>query len=274
MEVFQLSSPQVRDRVRVALEALRRDGFALIEDVLDAHKLGALRRDVYAVAGAERLEASAWYSNGNQRVFNLLNRGERFVRLIDHPLALEVVSATLGPEALLSSMTANIAEPNNVAQLLHADQQYVTEPWSYMATLNVVWLLDDFTSSNGGTAIVPGSHVLGRRPVTQDIATVDLTGKAGSVALLDGRVWHGTGQNCTADVRRGAIFSYYCLPFLRQQENVHRSLVPEVRKKLTPEARRLLGFNAWEGLGVVDGIPREWMGTKQRSGPVNSDGLF
>lgn len=268
------SCPQSPQGMSETLTALERNGYAVLPDVLDATELAVLRDNVDQVAAEERTAGSAWYSNGNQRIFNLLNRGRIFVDLIEHPTALGLAHAMLGPDTLLSSITANIAAPGNVPQLLHTDQQYVPEPWMYPVTLNVVWILDDFTAENGGTRMVPRSHMLTRGPVTENIETVPLTGKAGGVALIDGRVWHGTGVNNTqAEYRRG-IFAYYCSPFIRQQENVYRSLLPDIRSSLSPTARKLLGFDAWQGLGVVDGIPREWMGTGRRSGPVNTDGIF
>ncbi|MGY1456750.1 phytanoyl-CoA dioxygenase family protein [Streptomyces sp. SS8] len=254
--------------------ALEENGYALLPGVLDGQELGELRHLTDRVAARERDDKTAWYSNGNQRIFNLVNRGRAYVDLIEHPAALHWAELTLGPDVLLSSITANIAAPGNVPQLLHTDQQYVTEPWMYMVTLNVVWLLDDFTAENGGTRMVPRSHLLTRGPVTENIETVPLTGPAGSIALIDGRVWHGTGANTTENEYRRALFAYYCAPFLRQQENVFRSLSSEARRQLSARARKLLGFDVWKGVGVVDGIPREWMGIGRRSGPVNSDGFF
>jgi ectoine hydroxylase-related dioxygenase (phytanoyl-CoA dioxygenase family) len=93
--------------------------------------------------------------------------------------------------------------------------------------------------------------------------------------LIDGRVWHGSGQNKTSSQPRAAILACYCAPFLRQQENVFRSLDPEVRRRLSARMRRLLGYDVWRGLGVVGGLPVDWTGRPgERSGPTNADGAF
>ncbi|WP_050493472.1 phytanoyl-CoA dioxygenase family protein [Streptomyces sp. NRRL B-1381] len=255
-----------------ALAALHEEGCVVLPDVLDHGELREIADRLNGVAESERKDGTAWFSNGNQRVFNLLNRGQGFVDLIDHPVALALVKGVLGADALLSSITANIAQPGNVPQLLHTDQQYVQAPWFHPLTLNVVWMLDDFTPENGGTRYVPRSHVVGAPPLTEEIATVPLVGRAGGIALIDGRVWHGTGVNRLACEARRGIFAYYCAPYLRQQENVHRSLREEVRSGLSAEQQRLLGYDVWQGLGVVDGIPRHWMGTNRRSGPLDATG--
>jgi ectoine hydroxylase-related dioxygenase (phytanoyl-CoA dioxygenase family) len=204
----------------------------------------------------------------------LLNRGEVFMRLAEHPVALKLVGDILGPDALLSSITANITQPGNVAQTLHADQQYMAEPWPYAATINVLWMLDDFTEEVGATRVVPRSHLIGAIPKDPAVPTIPATGRAGGAVFVDGRLWHGSGANTTRDRTRAAILAYYCSPFIRQQENVFRSLDPRIRRTLRPEQRKLLGYDVWSGLGVVNGFPRHWLGTTQRSGATNADGIF
>lgn len=250
-------------------------GFCVIEDILDPLDVRELRDRVYALAREEVLAGESWFSNGNQRIFMLLNKGQQFVRLAEHPGALDLVGSLLGPDFLLSSITANIANPGNVPQALHADQQYVPPPWPYPLAVQVAWMIDDFTASNGATRIVDGSHARGdAAPPDYDGPFVFATGRAGSLLCLDGRTWHGTGIHSGTAESRAGIFAYYCAPYIRQQENVFRSLRPDVRQDLSPRMRELLGFTIWNGLGGVDGLPREWIGRSSRSGPTNRDRIF
>ncbi len=266
--------PTARSDVAAATADLADRGYCVLDRVLGPAEVARLRARVDEVAAREEGDGSAWYSHGNQRIFMLLNRGEEFVSLAEHPVALNLVEQVLGPDLLLSSITANITRPGSEPQQLHADQQYVQEPWLYPVTIQAVWMVDDFTQENGATRIVPRSHLRGRAPTDGEQATVHLLGEAGSVGFLDGRVWHGTAVNTTTSQRRRGIFAYYCAPYLRQQENVFRSLHGVVRRKLSPRMRTLLGYDIWYGLGTVDGLPRAWLGTGQRSGPTNADGAF
>jgi hypothetical protein len=266
--------PAARRDPAAAWQDLAEHGYAVLSGVLDPDTTAALRNRIEAVSAREDADGSAWFSHGNQRIFMLLNRGDEFVRLAEHPDGLAVAEQVLGPHLLLSSITANIACPGNEAQQLHADQQYVHEPWPHPLTVQLVWMLDDFTEANGATRVVPGSHLWGRAPSGPEPETVQMVGDAGSLGLLDGRVWHATSPNTTAAERRRGVFAYYCAPYLRQQENVFRSLDPVVRRGLSPRMRALLGYDIWYGLGTVDGIPRQWLGTSQRQGPVNVDGAF
>ena len=80
---------------------------------------------------------------------------------------------------------------------------------------------------------------------------------AGTVMVFEGRLWHQTGANVTASERRHGILAYYCRPFMRQQENFFVSLRPEVLERATPFLRRLLGWEHYFSLGMIDGMPRE-----------------
>jgi ectoine hydroxylase-related dioxygenase (phytanoyl-CoA dioxygenase family) len=257
-----------------AVSDLREHGYCVLADVLDVDTVARLRHAVDLIAHRERGEGTSWNSSGNQKCFNLVNHGLEFLQLAEHPTALTFAAEQLGPHPLLSSLTANVTRPSNVQQGLHADQQYVPPPWSHVSSMNVVWALDDFTEDNGATVVVPGSHREGRPPQPDAGPLVSITGPAGSAVVLDGRVWHASGVNRTADEARTAILAHYCAPWIRQQENVFRSLDPSVRARLTPGQRALLGYDVWSGLGVVGGPPREWIGRSERTGPTNADGLF
>ena len=133
----------------------------------------------------------------------------------------------------------------------------------------MIWVIDRFDGSTGATVAVPGSH-LGESERRRDLAEPILA-EPGSVVLLDGRLWHGTGRNEKQSEPRRAIFSYYCRPYLRQQENFPRSLNFDVRRGLAAEQRQLLGFDIWLGLGSVDGLPIDWMNGRERIGPSKPD---
>jgi ectoine hydroxylase-related dioxygenase (phytanoyl-CoA dioxygenase family) len=110
-------------------------------------------------------------------------------------------------------------------------------------------MLDDFNDANGGTRLVPGSHL---DPGRTDYAledTVAAEGPAGSALVFDGRLTHGTGANVTEAQERVAVLTYHCRPFVRQQENYLLGLDPELRRNERGIFLRRLGFWIWAGLG-------------------------
>jgi ectoine hydroxylase-related dioxygenase (phytanoyl-CoA dioxygenase family) len=113
-------------------------------------------------------------------------------------------------------------------------------------------MLDDFTDENGGTRLVPGSHLSAERRTFDPSETVAAEGPAGAALVFDGRLIHGTGENRTPSEHRHAILSYYCKPFIRQQENFFLGLDPALRTREREEFMRRIGYWIWAGLGRTD----------------------
>ncbi len=246
-----------------ALGSFARDGYCVIEDVLQPDELAGVRDQLIEVAQRERqagIEASREEGPHNQRVYALTHKGDRFIWLLEHPVLWAFMSEVLGPDFLLSSITANIAGPGGGAMYLHPDQIYVPPPWPpYPLVANMMWMLDDFTVANGATRVVPGSHLrFAGGDVDQDQAgdAVAATGRAGSVLCFDGRLLHQTGPNTTEGELRRGILTYCCRPWIRQQENASVSVPESMQVTLSDRLRQLIGLQMWAGLGSVDG-PRQ-----------------
>ena len=217
-------------------------GYCLVADALPGPELRLLQNAIDRASSEDFQRGTAFLdTNGaNQRLWQLLNRGEEFVALAQNPLVLDLASEVLAggavdgvepdglPSFLLSSLTGNIAGPGGFPMLLHADQAYIREPWpDYPIVCNGAWLLDDFTEANGATLVVPGTHKHCRNPVPGDERdAIPVEGPAGTLFFFDGRLWHGTGANRTDRLRRVAL-TYFCQPWIRTQENHCASLDEE-----------------------------------------------
>ena len=183
------------------------------------------------------------------RLSNLVDKGEVFRRAIALPDVLQCVRHVLGPEMKLSSLNARSADPySEEGQPLHVDMGAVADDKGYWVC-NTVWMLDAFTSENGATRLVPGSHLWGTRP--QDVLAdpmgphpdeILLTGPAGSIAVMNAHLWHGGTANRTAAPRL-AMHAFYCRSDKPQQQYQKRLLSPEVQSSLTPELRTLLALD-------------------------------
>jgi ectoine hydroxylase-related dioxygenase (phytanoyl-CoA dioxygenase family) len=226
-------------------------GYVLLENCMGAELLNDLRRRIRELydeegdrAGSEfRTEAHA------HRLANLVNKGEVFRRAIVLPRVLAFVRHVLGPEIKLSSLNARSADPHGeVGQPLHVDMGAVPDERGYWVC-NTVWLLDDFTLDNGPTRMVPGSHRWGTRP--QDVLDdplaphpheVLLTGRAGSIAVMNAHLWHGGTANRTAAPRL-AMHAFYCRRDKPQQQYQKQLLRPDVQASLTPDLRHILALD-------------------------------
>ena len=246
----QTSNEPSNEQIKAAKRKLDEEGFALLENALSADEVNEIKACL--VAGIEISKRDGVPTRGyafdpdlhNQRVFHLFNLDDRFIELIQAPIALEFVRHQLGEEFLISNFSANVTEPGNASMQLHADQGYVLPPWPEVPlACNVAWILDDFTPQNGGTRYVPGSHKFGHGPdPAKNYDTVPIAAPAGSIMIMDGRLWHQTGANRTQNASRAALFGYYVLRWIRPQMSWNTTLWPETIDKLSPQFLHMLGF--------------------------------
>jgi ectoine hydroxylase-related dioxygenase (phytanoyl-CoA dioxygenase family) len=242
---------------------LRDEGWCVLPDILDrAQAASVLERLWAAAAESERRGGRTFMpeldpNTSNVRVFNLLDIDPVFRELIQHPTALEMVRAVLGPDFLISNFTANIARPGSGSMSVHSDQALVVpEPWHAPWSLNIIWCLTDVRGDNGATLFLPGSHRFLRRA---DLPSDPLShmrpfeAKAGSIIVMEGRVWHTSGANITSNEDRALLFGYYSASFLRPQVNWNALLSPEVQAGVGPDLRRWLGLDAEANVNIAAG---------------------
>ncbi len=245
--------------------AIREHGFTVLHDAIPAPLRHALREAL------EQLETDAgagfaktrFEGTRTVRIYNLLARGEAFWPVPLHPRVLAVAERVLDPELLLSSLSAITLAPGQDAQPLHEDTQRIPLPRPRAPiALNAMWALSDFTEANGATRIVPGSHRFDAPPrYGAEHPTVAAEMPAGSILLFDSALWHAGGANRT-EARRWAIACYYCVGWMRQQENQLLGVPGELARRMPRRLQQLCGWSVWQGqYGHVDNHdPIEFLG--------------
>jgi len=95
---------------------------------------------------------------------------------------------------------------------------------------------------------VPGSHRWGKKPqetlsnvYARHPQEVLVTGRAGTVVVMNAHTWHGGTANRTRRERR-ALHSFYVRSDVPQQQYQKKMLRPETRALLTPQLCRLLAL--------------------------------
>jgi ectoine hydroxylase-related dioxygenase (phytanoyl-CoA dioxygenase family) len=231
-------------------EQLDRDGYLVLENFMGDALLHELRTRVEDLFRSEGDQAGAEFKQEEQtqRLANLVDKGEVFGRAIAMREILDCVGHVLGPDFKLSSLNVRSANPLSTwVQPLHCDMAAIADDRGYWVT-NTVWMLDDFTLENGPTRLIPGSHRWGRLP--QSLADpraphpdeILLTGKAGTVVVMNAHLWHGGTANRT-ERPRCAMHGFYARSDKPQQQYQKRLIRPEVQKTLPPELRRLLALD-------------------------------
>jgi hypothetical protein len=226
-------------------------GYVLLEGFMPPGVLEELRARVDELWEIEGERAGMEFKQEPQtrRLANLVDKGEIFERIISMPEVLELVAHVLGPELKLSSLNARSANPrSDWVQPLHADAGAVADERGYWVC-NTVWMLDDFTPTNGALRVVPGSHKWGRLPQSSladptapHPDEVLVLGPAGSLVVQNAHLWHGGTANRTDRPRR-AVHGFYTRRDKPQQQYQKRLLRAETQARLSPELRRLLALD-------------------------------
>ncbi len=240
---------------------LAEDGYAILPGFLDGTRIEELIREVETLYQAEGEHAGSEFRQepNCRRLANLVDKGPVFRRLIADAAVLELVAEVLGGNFKLSSLNARSADPNSdSAQPLHADMGAIPDPNFWVC--NTVWMLDEFTETNGALRVVPGTHRAGKLPAAgpaPDPREVLVTGTAGTVVVMNAHLWHGGSANRTASPRR-AIHGFYCRSDKPQQQYQKALLRPQTVALLTREERRILALDdpANDALCADPHVPR------------------
>ena len=263
-------------RAAEAIEAIRRDGYVILENLLSAPAITALR-EALAPHLDRHFGRNSFEGRKTERVYTVVAKGKPFADLVEHPLVLEVCNAFLQPNYLLTASQAIRIHPGEAPQGFHTDDSFFPMPRPRPPlSMATIWAIDDFTADNGATRVIPKSHLWGdERPAGaasgEDFVSVRRYGlgsaegelakfgasdknnplettwipavmPAGSVILFAGTLWHGGGPN-TSSAPRTAVSHQYGQPWARQQENFTLAVSPEVASSMSERVQELLGYS-------------------------------
>jgi ectoine hydroxylase-related dioxygenase (phytanoyl-CoA dioxygenase family) len=203
---------------------------------------------------------SDFYPGKTKRITALVARSETFRTFVTHPIMLAACDAILKPNCVHYQVHATAAlkiGPGAREQVLHREEdpyQFFKVPRPHMI-LASMWAITDFTEANGGTLIVPGSHLwpAGRMARREEVVAAAMP--AGSVLLWMGGTLHGAGANRTDEWRYG-VFLSYSLGWMRQEENQYVDVPYDIARTLTKEVRDLVGYRMHMGIGYFDASVR------------------
>jgi ectoine hydroxylase-related dioxygenase (phytanoyl-CoA dioxygenase family) len=241
---------------------LEANGFCVVEDVLTVAEVSGIREKLLDAAAESNRRGVPTHipsldpNDANIRVFNLLDLNPIFLELMERPEAIEFVKKLVGDDFIVSNFTANIARPGAKSMHAHSDLGIVFPgPWLKPWSMNVLWCLDDVHKDNGATRYLPDSHkITYAKDVPHDMLDNmrSFKAKAGSIIIMDGRLWHTSGENVTEKEERAIVFGYYSAAFLRPQVNWNVLLEESTQRNLSSHTRRWLGLNGTANMLSAD----------------------
>ena len=215
-----------------AVEAIRTDGYVILENVVDHGHLDILRERMDEDS-QKLIDAEKW--GGAGRLKGHLQQGPPpfapyiFRDIVANPFVIQVTQALLGEGLFNSFYNGNTNSPGSVTQPLHMDGRHL---WGGLKvahpTASVVVNISpmDVTEENGSVELWPGSHLETRgnggrideriEEARREIAPpVRGNAKKGSVLIRDVRVWHRGVPN-HSDRPRHMIAMIHNVPWLRR----------------------------------------------------------
>ena len=255
------------------IAALSKHGFALIENAVAPSQCDRLVEEMqpYMDATPHGLHGLG----GTRRVGALVARSPASHALIEHPAVVAVARAVLSEQKLAGDEVSvggrrgpgekgfrypfqlhltqiidvgpgggSDERPHALGlhrangMWIHDFQESRLDP-----QVEVMWALTDFTTENGATHVVLGSHRDeprgGSRAYGEPTIQAEMT--KGSVLIWTGWSVHGAGVNRTPTRRIGMNINY-ALAFLAQEENQLLACPPDLARNLSVDLQRLIGY--------------------------------
>jgi len=250
--------------------ALDEDGFFVVPDVLTPGEVAEMRAEWDRLRGIEGELGGheVHIEPGAPRLSNLFNKSAAFDRCLACGPTMAAAHYLLG-EIRVYSLNGRDPLKGQGQQPLHSDVPRVhAADWR---VVNSMVMLDDMTPDNGPTRVVPGSHrwvpinvpdvnmaevteikvtpedraIMPKDPTAPHPKEVRVTGRAGSVAVINGHIWHGGTRN-ESGARRRVLHLAIGRRDLPQQLNEREHLTPELLARSGPAQRYLLDIEGAE----------------------------
>ncbi len=241
--------------VEDVVEALRTDGYAIVDDLASAETMDAIIAEIQPFIDNTAFGYDNYLGKKTRRTGALIARSPTSHQLIQHPLVLGACGGLLHRASRFQLQLTQIISvyPDSPAQKLHQDEtiwDFFPFPLDYHPQCSLLWAMSDYTEENGATRIVPNSQdQKGRHYDISESVPAEMS--RGSALFYTGKVFHGAGQNKSDGVRM-ALNVTYAAGWLRQEENQYLTTPIEVARELPDDLLKLMGYQmGCLGMGYV-----------------------
>ena len=266
-----MTETQVRTDLDQLAFQLHVSGFCVLKDVIPGDRCAQIRDSVKETVCREYANYAIGQSAAENKVGftpSIINHDQSFAEYLADERLLALVHRLLGEHVRISFTSAIINQPGNERGRWHADWPFnqnnagrVLAPYpDAIMHLTTLWMLSPFGPENGGTLVLPGSHRCSTNPTAADgpdpnqtfPAEINVSGPAGSILMMDSRLWHATAPNQTDEPRVALAVRYapwwLNLDVLRPESDERSRMCDEAgaTDNAVPSIRR----------DVYDGLPK------------------
>lgn len=233
------------------LEQVRTTGYAVVESVLSESFLKTTREAMY------RTQKAIWRDVGQERLSRagelgvlrlMLKYDPHFFKFLEIPEVLALIDASVSNTAIMHLQNGFILPslppgqtPAIFQNTFHQDFPRVLN--GYLASINIMFAIDEFSGETGATLVVPGTQQMTTPPPADYLKAnaVAIEGAAGSMVVFDSTLWHAAGAN-TSGRDRLAINHQFTRSYIKQQIDYVRALGAEAVLAQPPRTQQLLGW--------------------------------
>ena len=240
------------------LQRIEADGFSILRNAIDIDLVNTIKAELEPCLRVKHPGRNDFEGLHSERVYALLSKAPSVAKIIEHADVLTILDHLMPADYLLSAALAINVHPGETPQPMHIDDNAGNLPFPRPRAhfgISTIWALDDFTMDNGATEVAAGSHRWPeeRQALPEEISPIIMP--AGSVVIFVGTLLHRGGAN-RASSDRLAITPQYCMPGLRQIENMPLAVPPATAGQYSKRIQELLGYNTIDPgfMGYVDGV--------------------
>lgn len=269
--------------VEECVRHLKMEGWCRVDDVVPADRVDEIREEVETGHKQALADYEAWGGSLGFQCGPTEEPGRNAVAYVPNLASyfgdervIGIAQAMLDPHVRISQTEFKTRPPNDHSNrvLWHTDFPHdltdreragsVSMPFPNVTMgLTTLWILTPYSPENGGTWIVPRSHrdlrnprshLDPRNPPQDDIrddepipGEIQLAGPAGSVVMIDSRVWHSSGSNPSPEPRVTILARYSPWWLSLEFGGRNNAIVPRETYEAMPDAVKLLYRHRAEG---------------------------
>jgi ectoine hydroxylase-related dioxygenase (phytanoyl-CoA dioxygenase family) len=213
---------------------LNKQGYTIIRNLVDENWLNTLRE---AIDKAFVEHRTTQLNNNN----DIKTDGVALHALLSNPIFISFLENLQSINSF--SALDNLPNQPNFSAIVHRDLRFYSGDFPIM--LNCLLMVDDFTIENGGTYLLPYSHLEERKPSDEEFFSkaIQATGKKGDMIIFNANVWHSSAANITQDHRR-AIPITVSRSFMKQLLDYPRAIGYDKIDTFSNELQQLLGYHS------------------------------
>jgi hypothetical protein len=228
------------------LEEFNRNGFTIVDSGYDADTILKLQGDFDSIRKKYKEQYSLellQQTDEHNGIRLPLSLDAAFLDLVFNENVLAFVELSMGDNFILNQQNGVINPANSTYNQAawHRDLPYQHFTSSKPLAINALYCVDDFTLENGGTKVIPGSHLHDEYPSEKYLQKhkMQAVAKAGSFIVLNCMLYHAGEANKSKHDRR-AVNHVYASPMIRQQIDLKKSVA---HYDLSEMQKKLLGIN-------------------------------